>query len=205
MTIGWRVARAYTAGRGKAVSIAGLGMPLGEAVLPLLAVGLAAVIGWRGSWLAFGLTLALVVLPTVRWSLRTYQPDLKSGEANSGDHRSSGQRQWSQVEVLRDPTFYLLLTSLLAPPFIITGLFFHQPFVAEAKGWSLPLLASGFIGYAAASVVAALAGGYLVDRWSARRLVPFFLLPLAASLPRCALGSSTTWSGSSTSRTPERP
>ena len=176
------VARAYTAGRGKAVSIAGLGMPLGEAVLPLLAVGLVAVIGWRASWLAFGLTLALVVLPTVRWSLRTYQQDPGAGESGARDDAPVAQRQWSQGEVLRDPTFYLLLTSLLAPSFIITGLFFHQPFVAAAKGWSLSLLASGFIGYAVASVVAALVGGYLVDRWSARRLIPFFLLPLSLAL-----------------------
>ncbi len=176
------VARVFTAGRGKAVSIAGIGLPLGEAILPLLAVSLVAVIGWRQSWLAFGLVLALLVLPTVRWLLksRPTQPTLET--ATTTETSALAQRQWSQAEVLRDPRFYLLLTSLLAPPFIITGLFFHQPFVAAAKGWSLPLLAAGFAGYAIASVVASLVGGVLVDRWSARRLVPFFLLPLSLAL-----------------------
>ena len=173
------MARTFTAGRGKAISVAGLGMPLGEATLPLLAVGLAAAIGWRQSWLAFGLTLALVVLPLSRWLLRGHQDQHEAGgKAGSFD----GQRQWSRTEVLRDPGFYVVLTSLLAPSFIITGLFFHQPHVAASKGWSLSLLATGFIAYAAASVLAALVGGQLVDRFSARRLVPYFLLPLCVAL-----------------------
>ena len=173
------MARSFTAGRGKAISAAGLGMPLGEAILPLLAVGLAATIGWRQSWLVFGAALALVILPLLRWLLRGYQDRREAGPADRG---IAGQRQWSRAEVLRDARFYVLLTSLLAPSFIITGLFFHQPLVAESKGWSLSLLATGFIAYAGTSVLAALLGGQLVDRFSARRLVPYFLLPLGVAL-----------------------
>ena len=176
------MARAYTAGRGKAISVAGLGMPLGEAVLPLLAVSLVAVIGWRQSWVAFGLVLLVLVVPAVRWLLSGYRDAARFEDGGAAGDETTKQRQWSRSEVLRDPTFYLLLTALLAPSFIITGLFFHQPHVAASKGWSLSLLATAFTAYAATSVLAALVGGQLVDRFSARRLVPFLLLPLCAAL-----------------------
>jgi MFS family permease len=68
---------------------------------------------------------------------------------------------------------------VIANSYIVTGLFFHQAHLAEAKGWGLGLLASGYPGYAAATVLAALAVGPLVDRFGANRLLRYYLAPLA--------------------------
>ena len=50
------------------------------------------------------------------------------------------------------------------------------------KGWDLGWWGGWFVGYAGASLLATLAGGPLVDRLGAVRLLPLFPLPLAAGL-----------------------
>jgi MFS family permease len=84
--------------------------------------------------------------------------------------------------VLRDWRFYLILIAVMAPSFVVTGLFFHQVHVAAAKGWSLAWLASCFIAYALASTAAALALGPLIDRFGAVRILPCYLPPLGVGL-----------------------
>jgi hypothetical protein len=39
--------------------------------------------------------------------------------------------------MLRDRRFYLIVPALIGPSFIVTGLFFHQVHLTEAKGWEL--------------------------------------------------------------------
>ena len=82
------------------------------------------------------------------------------------------RRQWTRAEVLRDPRFYLLCFAITAPSFISTGLFFHQAHLAAAKGWTLAWLASAF------AIGANLAFGPMIDRYGARRLLPYSLYPL---------------------------
>lgn len=83
--------------------------------------------------------------------------------------------------MLRDPLFYALLPGILAPSWV-TGVFFHQVHLAEVKGWSLSWFAACYPVYAAATVALSLVAGWAIDRWRAARLLPFYLLPLAAGL-----------------------
>jgi len=62
------MARRFDRNRGKAISLAAFGHPLGEGVLPLPAVMLAAAIGWREAWLAAAALVLLVVTP-LAWRL----------------------------------------------------------------------------------------------------------------------------------------
>jgi MFS family permease len=88
------------------------------------------------------------------------------------------RRQWTRAEVLRDPRFYLLCFAITAPSFISTGLFFHQAHLAVAKGWSLAWLAAAFVAYTVGAIGANLAFGPLIDKYGARRLLPYYLYPL---------------------------
>jgi len=90
-------------------------------------------------------------------------------------------RDWTQAEVLRDPMFYGLLISVLAPSFIGTTLFFHQDYLIELRGWSKLEYSASFTVMAIMTVIFALIAGRLVDRFSAISLLPTFLLPLAAA------------------------
>ena len=64
------MARYFDSGRGKAISIAMLGHPIGEAIFPLITVTLLAFLGWRDVWLVYAAIGAVLFLPIVLWLLR---------------------------------------------------------------------------------------------------------------------------------------
>lgn len=166
------MARFFERGRGRAISIATLGFPLGEAIFPsLVVVGIASV-GWRGSWLVAAGLLLVVILPLLAWLPR---------QAPLADPaRQAAESGFRRRDVLRDARFYFLLPIMLAAPFIVTGLFFHQATLAAAQGWPLALLASAFVAFAIAQTASSLLTGVLIDRFGARRLLHVFLWPLGA-------------------------
>ena len=177
------MARWFADYRGRALSIAGLGFPCGEAVLPSVAVAFMAALGWRQTWLAAAGALLVLAAPLI-WGLLRSEPAPRSGLAcrasSAGD--DPGRRQWTRGEVVRDPLFYALMPGMLAPSFITTGGFFHQVYLAETKGWTLTWFAACYPIYALATVAVSLAAGWAVDRWRAAGLLPVYLLPLAAGL-----------------------
>jgi MFS family permease len=176
--------RYFQEGRGKAISIGSLGHSMGEGVFPLLAVAMLAAMGWREAWVVIALFLAVGLIPLTQWLLKghTHRHQRLVETISVARTMGRGGRNWTQREVLRDPKFYVILTSVLAPSFMTTGLFFHQVHLADSKGWSLAWLASCFIGYAVTKVVVSLLSGPLVDRFGAMRLFPLFLPPLGVGL-----------------------
>ncbi|KAF0281513.1 MFS transporter, partial [Spiribacter roseus] len=186
------VGRRIETGRGTAISMVTVGFPTAEAVMPMVVVALIAAFGWRGSWLLLALFLVIVALPLaltlLRMERRSIQSsrDRGSGDGLAGEEESlgaaPGRRDWTRAEVLRDSRFYRILPALLAPPILITALFFHQVPIAEAKGWSLELVSAAFTAFASTHVLSLLLSGPLVDRIGAQRLLGFYLLPLLFAL-----------------------
>ena len=180
------MARYFVAARGKAVSVAMLGLPIAEGVMPLILVTSMALMGWRGTWLLLAAVVAIVAIPLTRRLLRGHEQrqvgSLSRAAASEETDADRPPRSWSRAEVLRHPPFYALLPAVMAPPFIITALFFHQVPVAAEQGWSLRWLASSFPAFAAAHIVSLVLAGQLVDRMGARRLVAVYLLPMIAGL-----------------------
>lgn len=180
--------RYFPARRGRAVALAATGIPLGEASLPALAIGIMALSGWPGAWLASAMVLVVILLPLLYWLSRDAPlPQATGQQAGQGLH-DAGSGDYSRADALRDPGFYLLLPALLMAPFVVTGILFHQSAIAEARGWSLPLVASAFTGFAGGHLTALLIGGALVDRLGAQRFVPLSLLPMIAGLLLLAFG-----------------
>jgi MFS family permease len=169
--------RWFSASRGRAVSLVTLGHQAGEALLPFLFVIVAGAIGWRASWFTGTGALLLVALPLVMLLLRRDRVPQNDPETI----RRAPVRQWTLSEVLRDPKFYLISAGVLAPPFVATTIFFHQVYLTEMRGWPLTLFAAGFAVMSVANVGFTLLAGWLIDRTSAARVLPLFLLPLAAA------------------------
>jgi len=172
------MARYFDAHRGKAISIASMGYPVGEGLLPFLAVSLIATMGWREMWSAIGIVLAIGLVPLMLWLLRGHSErhhQLELEIQTKSDEAEVGGR-WSRRHVLRDPRFYVLLPTYLAPAFVTTGFFFHQVHLVESKGWELPWFAAMFVVFAAGQIAAALVTGIMVDRFSALRVIRFELL-----------------------------
>lgn len=167
--------RWYSAERGRAVSLTSMGFQIGSGVLPLIIVSLIGVIGWRGSWvLAAGLIL-FVALPSIYLLMKTER--IPRGQLPQ-DEVASKQKQWTHDEVLSDPLFWIMLTGVIAPAFIGTSVFFHQAHISDIKGWSRELIAASIALAAITTVLFSLISGWLIDKYSARQLLPMFLVPL---------------------------
>jgi MFS family permease len=178
------VGRWFVRRRGRMMSFAVLGFPSAQATTPLAAVALIGLVGWRETWLIAAATLCLASVPLVILLLSrepAHDRPPVTGAAASGPATGT-QRQWTREEVLKVPEFFAVLTGIAAPSFVMTGIFFHQAHLVTVKGWTLAWFAAWFPAYAGTSVVAALLTGWLVDRFDVRRLLPLFLLPMAASV-----------------------
>ncbi len=165
--------RWFVVERGRAVSVTTIGHQLGEGILPLVVVSLLAMAGWRTAWYVAAAVLLLVALPLSVQLLRT--PRTPSQQDRDNHERG---RQWTRAEVLRDAPFWAVCTGVLAPAFIGTAVFFHQVHLSELKSWPSGVVASSFAVMSATSVTVGLLTGHLIDRYSARLLLPFFLMPL---------------------------
>jgi len=168
--------------RGRALSIAMLGFPAGEALLPGLVAGLLGVLTWRGVWQGMALTMFLVLLPIALWLGREIYKRGLNRSAPLPAKEDKSTMAWTRRQVLRDSRFYVLLPGILAPPFIITGVLFHQVHLVAVKGWTLASFAACYPLYAASSTALALTLGGLIDRYGTPRILPFYLLPLAVGL-----------------------
>ncbi len=178
------MARYFSANRGKALSVAGMGLAFGEAFLPAVTVLLIALVGWHLGWLVTATAAALVslvLLPVLLKGqtdrhadyLARLQRDSEAGGAPTG---------WTRRQVLADPVFYALMALLMAFPYMATAVFFHQAYIAESRGWPLELLAGGFVVLALLKVVTSLVLGPLIDRFGATTLAPSAAIPLAAAM-----------------------
>lgn len=166
-------ARAIPRQAGRALGLSNLGMPLGEALLPVAAALGMAAIGWRNVWIA-GI---FVILAGVAFALLCRRHGGPGTAIAPSDGRGEDLRQ--QTRLWRDPRILFALPVILAPSFITTGFFFHQARLLEEKGWELGWWASWFVGYAIARAVSMALIGPVIDRFGASRLLPFFLAPLA--------------------------
>lgn len=176
--------------RGRAISIAGLGLPASEALLPPLAVATIAFLGWRETWMLASIMLLLIAAPAFALLLK-HERHPTLGPTSSADVDPVDVRhQWTRVEVLRHPLFYALMPGMLAPPFVVTAVFFNQVTLVEIKDWQLGWFAATFPLLAGAHVLAALATGWLVDRFGARRLLSAFLVPLGLATLALAFARS---------------
>lgn len=167
--------------RGTAISIAALGLPASEGLMPFLAVVSMAFLGWRATWFAAGIVLLVLALPVLMALLKHERHPTDGPAASLGDVEPEQRSHWSRGQVLRDPLFYALMPVTLASPFVITAIFINQVPIADIKGWKLSWFAAAFPLLAVAHVLAALACGRLVDRYGARRLLLSYLLPLGVA------------------------
>jgi len=171
--------------RGRAVSIAALGFPAGQALLPLASVYLLIWLQWRDAWLLSAALVILLVPVTALWLLRGHGSRhaelLARTSATANTTHGTRGHDWNRAQVLRDPRFYFAMLAMLAPSFIITGLNFHQVHLVQTKGWDLTIYASSFAIYAGCQVGTSVLTGILVDRVGSVRLTPFYMLPLACA------------------------
>lgn len=169
------MAKFYHYQRGKALSIASLGYPFGEAVLPLLIAALIPVLGWRGAWGGISIAIGILLIPYV---LKVLGGAMDQYTTPDPEEYALQNPADSYRRVFSDKRFYLLLPAVLLPAFWVTGLFLYQVSIAGELGWSATLIASAFIAHALARIISSLSVGPAIDSFSARQLFPYHLLPI---------------------------
>ena len=70
---------------------------------------------------------------------------------------------------------------MLAMPWIATGVFVYQSFITESKGWGVFVIAQSFMIYSVLSVITLLVSGFLIDKFTSRKLLIFMNIPLLLS------------------------
>lgn len=169
------MAKFYNYQRGKALSIASLGYPMGEAVLPLIIAALIPLMGWRGAWGGISIAIGLLLIPFVLKVLGGHMDAHTTPDPNEADARNDAA---DYRMVLTDKRFYLLLPAVLLPAFWVTGLFLYQVSIADELGWTATLIASAFTAHALARILSSLSVGPAIDALSARQLFPYHLFPI---------------------------
>lgn len=178
LTASTATARFFEGTRGQALSLVSFGVSISEILLPPLITGvLLKWVSWQTSWLIMAGVVLLVFVPFAiglipRDSHFQYPPEEKPSE--SGDTQSV-----SRGEVLRRPSFYLLTTVYLFVPFFMTGVIINKHLLGEANGWSESYLAWGLSLFGLTRLIANLVSGPLIDRFTARRIFSFMLIPMA--------------------------
>jgi len=179
------MARYFTENRGKAIGLVSFGMPIGEAILPAIAISLITMIGWRHTWLVLGIFFAIGFIPLMLWLLNQSKELLSQSEQKQSSEQN--KNNWTRKQVVKDKKFWLLMPAIMAPAFIVTGLFIHQSVLLESKRWSEQWFAIGFIVYAASHLKSSLVVGSLVDKYSGKTLLRYYLSPMLLGVILLAL------------------
>ena len=67
---------------------------------------------------------------------------------------------------------------MLSMPSIATGVFVYQSFIVSSKNWGPFIMAQSFMIYSVMSVITLSLSGYLIDKYSSRKLIIYMNIPL---------------------------
>jgi len=174
------VSRYFTKSRGRALSICWFGLSSAEFILPVLMVFLLSLTTWQNIWTVIAI-LILIFLPIASFFLvRTVKLDTR--EITEGEEfKEENIKQWKRIEVIKDYKFYIVSMNMLAMPWIATGVFVYQSFITESKNWGPFVIAQSFMSYSVFSVITLLISGFLIDKFTSRKLLIFMNIPLFLS------------------------
>ena len=174
------ISRYFTRSRGKALSTGWFGLSTAEFILPVFIVYLLTITSWQNIWIFISI-LILIFLPFSSFIL-IKNLDFDSRE-DSKDKKFEKEniKQWKRIEVLKDYRFYIILLNMLAMPWIATGVFVYQSFITESKEWGSFVIAQSFMVYSVLSVLTLLGSGFLIDKYTSRKLLIYMNLPLLFS------------------------
>ena len=173
------LSRWFTRARGRAMGFAYLGIGIGGAVVPFLAVWLTRAVDWHGALQALGVLIVLAALPMALF-VREAPPAAVS--TSSPDPRVPGPAAIGPV--FRSPAFYLLLAGSMCSIAAVGGTNQHlKLFLSLDHGYSQAAAAQ----VASLVLVSSLAGrlgmGWLADRLPKKYVMLLIYALVASAIP----------------------
>ena len=171
------ISRFFTKSRGKALSTSWFGLSTSEFILPVLIIYLLTIYEWRHIWITISL-IVILFLPIASFIL-VKNLNLESRETEQEKNKPSKKiKDWKRIEVLKDYRFYIISANMLAMPWIATGTFVYQSFILESKNWGPYVIAQSFMVYSLMSVVTLFISGFLIDKFTSRKILIYMNIPL---------------------------
>ena len=177
------ISRYFNQRRGRALSGIWFGLSSAEFILPILIIFLLNIISWRTIWHMISLTILIILPLVVFYTIKniTFESrelsDLKKNKKIFKDIKS-----WKRSEVLTDFKFYIISLNMLAMPWIVTGVFIYQSFISDSKLWGPYVIPQSFMIYSITSILILISSGFLVDKFTSRKIIPFMNIPLLLGL-----------------------
>ena len=175
------VSRYFTVSRGKALSISWFGLSTAEFILPVLIIYLLSLYDWKIIWESISLII-LLFLPIASFFLVR---GLNFESRETYDEKNINKKEiknWKRIEVIKDYRFYIICLNMLAMPWIATGTFVYQSFILTSKNWGPYIIAQSFMVYSLLSVITLLISGFLIDKFTSRKLIIYMNIPLLVSV-----------------------
>jgi predicted MFS family arabinose efflux permease len=175
------ISRFFEKSRGRALSTIWFGLSTAEFILPVLITYFFIFYSWRSVWQGIAiisiLLLPLVILNTIK------SVNLDSREKDKIANLNKFKiKSWKRREVLTDFKFYIVSLNMLAMPWMATGIFVYQSFITDSKMWNLYTIPKAFMVYSITSILTLFFSGFLVDKFTSRKLIPFMNIPLLLSM-----------------------
>ncbi len=171
------ISRYFTKSRGKALSTSWFGLSTAEFILPVLMIYLLSIIDWKVIWIYISI-LVLLFLPIVSFYLIKNLNFESREEVIKNKNKLKNIKNWSRLEVIKDYRFYIICMNMLAMPWIATGVFVYQSFILSSKGWGPYVIAKSFMVYSISSVMTLFLAGFLIDKYTSRKLLIYMNIPL---------------------------
>ena len=170
------ISRFFEKSRGKALSTIWFGLSSAEFILPVLITYLFVIYSWRSVWQGIAILIILflpfIVLNTIK------HIKLDSREKDQSYIKKIKIKSWRRRDVIKDYRFYIVSLNMLAMPWIATGVFVYQSYISESKMWSIYTIPKAFMVYSIASIITLFFSGFLVDKFTSRKLIPLMNIPL---------------------------
>jgi len=170
------ISRFFEKSRGKALSTIWFGLSSAEFILPVFVTYFFVIYSWRTVWQGIAIIIILFLPIVIFNTIRSVK--LESREKDQNPKINLKIKSWRRVEVIKDFRFYIVSLNMLAMPWVATGVFVYQSFITESKMWSIYTIPKAFMVYSITSIITLFFSGFLVDKFTSRKLIPLMNIPL---------------------------
>ena len=175
------ISRFFEKSRGRALSTIWFGLSTAEFILPVLITYFFILYSWRTVWQGIAILVILFLPFVILSTIKSVDLDSREKEESS-NLKKFKIKSWKRIEVLKDFKFYIVSLNMLAMPWMATGIFVYQSFITDSKMWSTYTIPKAFMIYSITSILTLFFSGFLVDKFSSRKLIPFMNIPLLLSM-----------------------
>ena len=175
------ISRFFEKSRGKALSTVWFGLSTAEFILPVLVTYFFVIYSWRTVWQGIAILIILFLPFVILNTIKSINLDSREID-NNPNLKKIKIKSWRRRDVIKDYRFYIVSLNLLAMPWMATGIFVYQSFITDSKMWGIYTIPKAFMVYSITSIITLFSSGYLVDKFTSRKLIPIMNIPLLLAM-----------------------